>query len=161
MVLWRRMRRATSDGVLLRVHRGQQRWWRRPWRRTPALAPAPGPVRTALTQGPGGALTTFPGPSSTPVAVAAHAIRFGRASADVPVEWVAVARSRVRKVPALLMNVFLLAFAVDAAGSMYLREAMGVKLLDAYRANLVPPSQSVLTDATGGRVGTRAAAEAV
>ena len=51
----------------------------------------------------------------------------------VPVELAAAVRGRVRKWPALTVNVILLVFAVDLAGSFYLREAMGVKLLDDYR----------------------------
>jgi penicillin-binding protein 1A len=73
----------------------------------------------------------------------------------------AAVRGRVRKWPVIVINTALLIITVDLAGSLYLREALGVKLLDAYRANLVPPSESVVTDAAGHRIGTLAAADAV
>ena len=38
---------------------------------------------------------------------------------------------------------------------------MGARLLDSYRANLVPPSESVVTDQAGLRIGVLAAADAV
>jgi penicillin-binding protein 1A len=77
------------------------------------------------------------------------------------VELAAAVRGRVRKWPVLVVNTVLLVVAADLAGSLYLREAMGVKLLDGYRENLVPPSESVVTDSGGHRIGELAAADAV
>jgi penicillin-binding protein 1A len=105
-----------------------------------------------------------PGGVSVSVSVFAETVRQARRGPvrrKVPVELAAAERGRVRQWPALAVNLVLLVVAADLAGSIYLREAMGVKLLDQYRVNLVPPSQSIVTDQAGRRVGTFAAADAM
>jgi penicillin-binding protein 1A len=106
-------------------------------------------------------LVAFRRSDDSPLAVAVRQARRGPRPPQVPVELAAAVRGRVRKWPVVVINTVLLVVTADLAGSLYLREALGVKLLDAYRANLVAPSESVVTDSAGRRIGTLAAADAV
>jgi penicillin-binding protein 1A len=79
----------------------------------------------------------------------------------VPVELEAAVVHEVRTLPALLVTLVLVFVGVDLGGSLYLREAMGVRLFEQYLGGLRPPAQSVVTDASGRRLGRLAAPEAV